>query len=413
MNNSSKYTIGICAVTAWLAVLSFAQLPTRQIPVVKPGINVLITEKMDLIRGKRLGLITNPTGVNSKLESTIDILAKNGKLVALFGPEHGVRGDVFAGETIDNFVDARTGVPVYSLYGKTHQPTPEMLKNVDALVYDIQDIGNRTYTYIYTMARSMSAAKDANIPFIVLDRPNPLGGELVEGPVLDPAFKSGIGMFPIPYLYGLTAGELARYFNTEFGINCNLTVVPMKGWNRKMNWSDTGLEWILTSPHIPHWETAYHCAATGGIGEMPTVNIGVGYTLPFELVGEEWINAEQLATELNSRHLPGVVFRPLHFRPYYLSRKDVPMQGVQIHIVNFRTFKPIETQIHILTALRKLYPDQPLFDAKRVASFNKAFGTDSVQKMVMDNLSAEQILASWQKEVEAFKTTSQKYYLYQ
>ena len=287
-----------------------------------------------------------------------------------------------------------------------------MLKNVDALIYDIQDIGNRTYTYIYTMARSMSAAKDANIPFIVLDRPNPLGGELVEGPVLDPAFKSGIGMYPIPYLYGLTAGELAHYFNTEFGINCNLIVVSMKGWNRKMNWNDTGLNWVLTSPHIPHWETAYHCAATGGIGEMPTVNIGVGYTLPFELIGEEWINADQLAAELNDHHLPGVVFRPLHFRPYYLSRKDITMQGVQIHIINFRTFKPIETQIHILTALRKLYPNQPLFDAKRVGSFNKAFGTDSVQKMVMDNLSAEQILATWQKDVEAFKQKSRQYYLY-
>ncbi|MFH1212653.1 MAG: DUF1343 domain-containing protein, partial [Candidatus Neomarinimicrobiota bacterium] len=207
--------------------------------VVKSGIEVLLEERLDLIMGKGVGLITNPTGVNSKLESTVDLLYRTPgvRLVALFGPEHGVRGDVAAGDDISDAVDPKTKIPVYSLYGKNQAPSAKMLKGVDILLYDIQDIGNRTYTYVSTMALAMQAAKQNNIPFVVLDRPNPLGGNLVEGPVLDPKFSSFIGFYPIPYLYGLTAGELARYFNVEFGINCDLTVVPLKGWRRDMNFT--------------------------------------------------------------------------------------------------------------------------------------------------------------------------------
>ena len=380
----------------------------------KPGIEVLLEEKVDLVKGKRVGLITNPTGVNSQLETTIDLLYNHPdiNLVALFGPEHGVRGDVMAGEKIDNFVDKKTGVPVYSLYGKTRKPTPEMLKDVDVLIYDIQDIGSRAYTYIYTMALGMEAAAETSKPFIVLDRPNPLGGNLIEGPVLDPAFKSFIGMYPIPFVYGLTVGELAQLFNKEFDINADLTVVPMKGWTREMTFEDTGLEWVITSPHIPHGKTAFFCAATGVIGELHTIDIGIGYTLPFELIGEEWINASEFAEELNSYNLPGVVFRPLHYRPYYFTRQNIELQGVQIHIRDIDKFQPMRTQIYILSAIRKLYPDRQIFDTKRSGMFDKAMGTDEVRNALINREDSDKIIGRWQKDLKKFKKIRQKYLIY-
>lgn len=397
-----------------LCVLSGLIFTQTNLPQVKPGVEVLLTERLDLIMGKGVGLITNPTGVDGRLESTVDLLFKTPgvRLVALYGPEHGVRGDVAAGDEITDTVDPKTKIPLYSLYGKNRQPSAEMLKGVDVLLYDIQDIGNRTYTYVSTMALAMQAAKENNIPFIILDRPNPLGGNLVEGPVLDPKFSSFIGFYPIPYLYGLTAGELARYFNVEFGINCDLTVVPMKGWRREMNFTETGLEWVPTSPHIPQKETAFYCAATGAIGELGSVNVGIGYTLPFELVGEEWIDGEQLARELNGRKLPGVIFRPIYYQPFYGNRQKVALQGVQIHVTDYRQFQPIRTQIHILTALRKLCPGQNIFDPKRIGSFDKACGTDQVRLALLENKNAETIIASWQKDVDAFKQKSKQYYLY-
>ncbi|MDO9548459.1 MAG: DUF1343 domain-containing protein, partial [Candidatus Marinimicrobia bacterium] len=365
---------------------------------VKPGIDVLLEEELDLLKGKRVGLITNPSGVNSQMESTVDLLYNHPdiNLVALFGPEHGVRGDVTGGFKVDDFVDPKTGVPVYSLYGKTRKPTPEMLKNVDVLIYDIQDIGSRAYTYIYTMALSMEAAAEQGKRFVVLDRPNPLGGNLVEGPVLDTAFSSFIGLYPIPFVYGLTVGELAQLFNSEFDINVDLTVVPLKHWKREMTGDKTGLEWVITSPHIPHSKTALFCAATGCIGELYTIDIGVGYTMPFELIGEEWMNANQLSEELNSYQLPGVFFRPLHYKPYYFTREGTQLQGVQIHVTDVQEFKPMLTQIHILCAIRKLYPEQLIFDTNRTGMFDKAMGTDKIRQEIWDGKSAGEIIAEWQ-----------------
>jgi len=392
----------------------FAKNAGRMEPKIKPGIEVLLEEKVDLVKGKRVGLITNPTGVNSRLETTIDLLYNHPdiNLVALFGPEHGVRGDVMAGDKIDDFVDKKTGVPVYSLYGKTRKPTPEMLKDVDVLIYDIQDIGSRAYTYIYTMALGMEAAAETDRPFIVLDRPNPLGGNLIEGPVLNPAFKSFIGMYPIPFVYGLTVGELAQLFNKEFGINADLTVVPMKGWTRDMTFEDTGLKWVITSPHIPHGKTAFFCAASGVIGELHTIDIGIGYTLPFELTGEEWINADEFAEELNSYNLTGVLFRPLHYRPYYFTRQNTELQGVQIHIRDIDKFQPMRTQIYILSAIRKLYPDQEIFDTKRTGMFDKAMGTDEVKNALINREDPDKIIGRWQKDLKKFKRIRQKYLIY-
>jgi uncharacterized protein YbbC (DUF1343 family) len=382
---------------------------------VKPGVEVLVAKRQDLLRGKRVGLITNPTGVTSTLKSTIDVLnALPGvKLVALFGPEHGVRGDVFAGEQVSDFVDARTGLPVYSLYGRRSKPTAEMLKDVDVLVYDIQDIGSRTYTYIYTMASSMEAAAAQKIPFVVLDRPNPVGGLLVEGPVLEHGFESGIGRYPIPYTYGMTVGELAMLFNREFGINCELTVVPMEGWRRDMLFADTGLPWVPTSPHIPHAETALFYPATGCLGELGICE-GVGYTLPFELVADEFTDGQALADHLNAQALPGVVFRPQYFRPYYFRFKDKQLHGVQIHITDPRAFRPMETQMHILAALRKLYPQVDLFDRSRYRpdSFDRAMGTDKVRKALLEGHSAQEIMRQWQPALDDFMKVRQKSLLY-
>jgi len=398
------------------ALLVVGIFPKLIFPQVKPGVEILINTHRHLIQGKRVGLITNPTGVTADLTSTIDVLYNlpGVRLTALFGPEHGVRGDAFAGEKVGHAVDRKTGIPIYSLYnGPFAPPTPEMLKDIDALIYDIQDIGSRAYTYIYTMALAMQGAANAKIPFIVLDRPNPLGGNLIEGPVLDERFKSGIGLYPIPYIYGLTVGELAKFFNEEFGIRANLLVVPMEGWRRDMIFADAGLPWVLTSPHVPHAETVFHIAATGCIGELQSLSEGVGYTLPFELIGQTWIEPDRLAAELNQRQLGGVRFRPLYFRPYYFANKDKQLGGVQIHLLSLREFQPMPVQLHILAALLKLYPEQQIFNPERVTSFDRAMGTDQVRLRLLHGESPETIMAAWEKDLAGYRLKREKYLLYQ
>lgn len=381
---------------------------------IKLGINVLLSENMDLLKGKRIGLVTNPTGVCSNLTSTIDTLnmRPDVNLVALFGPEHGVRGDRYAGQKISSYTDEKTGLPVWSLYGKTKKPTPIMLHDIDLLIFDMQDIGSRAYTYIYTMARTMEAAKENNIPILILDHPDPLDGELVEGPILKPAFRSFIGLYPIPSVYGMTIGELALYFNSEFKIDADLTVISMRGWKRAMTFAQTGLIWIPTSPHVPNVETPFYIAATGCIGELQTVNVGVGYTLPFQLVGTPWLVAADFAAELNRRHLPGVFFRPAFYRPYYSTLAGQNLQGVQIHIIDFKTFKPMLTQIHILAAMKKLYPSQQIFDQTRLAMFNKAMGTDFVLKAIQGGMTAGEIYATFENDITNFMKKRKKYLLY-
>ncbi len=387
------------------------------VSAVKPvrlGIDVLLTEKKFLIQGKRVGLITNPTGLTSSHQSSIDALhALPGvRLTALFGPEHGVRGDADAGEHVEGHVDEKTGVQVFSLYGRVERPTSEMLREVDVLIYDIQDIGSRAYTYIYTMARCMEAAKEKGIPFLVLDRPNPIDGNLIEGPVLEPKFSSGIGLYPIPYIYGMTVGELARYFNKEFAINCDLTVVPMTGWQRQMRFDETGVMWVPTSPHIPYPMTVWSCATTGCIGELHQVCEGVGMPGPFDYIGAPWIKADDLARELNDRAMPGVYFRPLHFKPFYGRFKGIDLQGVQIHIVDMDAFRPMFTQIHILCALHKLYPEKDIYNTNRIDMFRKAMGTDQVEKQIKAGWTAEKIVDVWHADLEKFKQTRKKYLIY-
>jgi len=344
------------------------QSQPRPKPVIKTGIDVLIENNFSPLTGKRVGLITNPTGVTNTLVSTVDIFAraKELKLVALYGPEHGVRGDVVAGGRIESYTDSATGIPVFSLYGKTQKPTPEMLKGVDVLVYDIQDIGSRSYTYINTMAVAMEAAAENNVDFVVLDRPNPLTGNRIEGNILDVKYKSFVGMFPIPYVYGMTCGELATLLNgegwLEGGVACRLTVIKMKGWNRSMWWEDTGLEWVPTSPHIPNAVTALFYAGTGILGELDAVSIGVGYTLPFQLVGTSWIDASRFAQALNAKKIAGVYFRSISYRPFYAAMQGKQVSGVQIYILDREKVNLVNLQLHIIQVMNELYPAKSIFE---------------------------------------------------
>ncbi|MGB4414251.1 MAG: DUF1343 domain-containing protein [Paludibacter sp.] len=386
---------------------------------VKTGIEVLRSQKFQLLAGKRVGLITNPTGVDSNMKSTIDILfeAPNVKLVALFGPEHGVRGDTYAGDKVDNATDPKTGLPVYSLYGKTRKATPEMLKDIDVLVYDIQDNGCRSFTYISTMGLAMEAAAENNIEFVVLDRPNPLGGKKIEGNLTEEPFISFVSQFKIPYLYGQTCGELALMLNGEKLLKkqCNLSVVKMKGWRRKMNWENTGLEWVVASPHIPHKHSSYYYPVTGILGELGYVSIGVGYTLPFQIVGAPWINADSLTNVLNKLNLQGIAFRPIHFKPFYATFKDEHCHGVEIHIMNYKQARLSEIQFYIMQELNKLYPAKAVFnnaDKDRFNMFDKVSGSDQIRLKFSVNHSFNDIKDYWYKDVDSYRKLSKKYYLY-
>lgn len=408
----------LCSTICVLPLLS--EVPSE--PPVKPGIDVLRERQFDILRGKRVGLITNPTGISYDMTSSIDILfnAPGVQLVALFGPEHGVRGDVEAGKYVEFYNDRATGLPVYSLYGKTRKPTPEMLKGIDVLVYDIQDIGVRSYTYISTMGLAMEAAAEAGIAFVVLDRPDPLTGLIVTGPMLEPKYKSFVGAFPVPYVYGMTAGEMAEMVNGEGWLNggrkCDLTVVKMEGWKRSMWWDDTGLEWVPTSPHVPHAHTTIHYVLTGLLGELGTANQGVGYTLPFELIGAPWVKGGELAAYLNSKNLPGVVFRPMWYRPFYFDTSGIRYEGVQVHVHDRSRLDMTQVQIHILSALLRVYPNWNIFERskpERLQMFDKVVGTYDVRRWLAANMEPDEIVSRLDQARASFMIKRERYLLYE
>jgi len=389
---------------------------SRESPPVILGVDNFFQNYLYLVDGKRVGLLTNPSGVNRDLLATSDLFQAHPAvtLTAFYGPEHGIRAAVFAGRTIADTLDEETGVPVYSLYGRNKKPSEAMLRNVDIIVVDIQDIGLRAYTFISTMAMVMQAAAETDKEIIILDRPNPLGGVRVEGNVLDQAFASFVGLYPIPYLHGMTIGELALLFNNEFDIGCRLKVVPMKGWKRSMNWGDVKLVWIPTSPHVPTWQTIFYMGATGTLGELGVLSTGVGYTTPFKLVGAPWINAKIFAAALNDCALPGVYFRPVFFKPYYLHYKGEICQGVQLHITDWQIFSPYITGLKIMEIYSSIYPDHPLFaNSERIEMFDKVVGTDQIRKGLLDGISAEQQQNKWQPVLNKFLVTRKKYLIYQ
>lgn len=402
-----------------LTLFSFLILNAFASPKVKTGIEVLRESNFKILQGKRVGLITNPTGVDSQLKSTVDILneAPGVKLVALYGPEHGVRGDVYAGDKVETTIDKQTGIPVYSLYGKTRKANAEMLKGVDVLVYDIQDIGCRSYTYISTMGLAMEAAAENNIEMVVLDRPNPVGGLKVEGNLAEDQFISFVSQFKIPYLYGLTCGELAKLLNGEkmLGSQCKLTVVPMKGWKRKMTFDQTGLPWVLTSPHVPHATSSFYYAASGILGEFSFMSIGVGYTLPFQLFAKDSIDASALSQRLNDLQLPGVLFRPIYLKPFYAVGQGKNYSGVQFYLTDYKKARLTEIQFYVMQVMAELYPDKKCFGPdteKRYDMFDKVCGSDQIRLLMAKNMKVADMLPYWRKDEAAFQQLSKKYYLY-
>ena len=382
---------------------------------IKTGIEVLKAEDFKSLQGKRIGLITNPTGLDNDLRSTVDILHN----VALYGPEHGVRGNQHAGDRVDDNRDAVTGLPVYSLYGKTRKATPKMLEDIDALVYDIQDIGSRSFTYISTMGLAMEAAAEQGKEFIVLDRPNPLGGQKVEGSLTEDDCISFVSQFKIPYIYGLTCGELAMMINgermLEGGKQCKLTVIKMKGWKRSMTYEDTGLQWVPSSPHIPQPVSAISYPISGIIGEFSYLNIGVGYTIPFQMFSAPWIEGDKLADRMNALKVPGVMFRPIYLKPFYATMQGEQIQGVQVHVVDYKKAPLTDIQFLVAQEIAKLYPEKALFkvaDPKRFRMFDIVCGTKFVREQFSKTHNWNDVKDYWYKDVESFRKLSKKYYLY-
>lgn len=410
------------AVSLMLASCCAAPKPQ----IVKPGVEVLREKGFDGLVGKKVGLLTNPSGVDRNLVSTIDILynAPGVELIRLFAPEHGVRGDIYAGGHADDSVDEATGLPVLSIYGKSRKPSADMLAGLDVVVYDIQDVGTRSYTFISALGLMMRACAENDIEVMVLDRPNPLGGLKVEGNCVEPGFFSYISEFSIPYVYGLTVGELAELINEE-GLNCGekgedehlkckLTVVPMEGWTRDMTYEKTGLPWILPSPQVPQAQNAigYPCAGIAGDFSGVYLNIGVGYTLPFLTFAAEWVDADALKAELDSYKLPGIAFRTIHYKPFFGASAGTLLHGVQYFFTDYEAANLTLINFYVFQACHKLYPERNPFENGPLRTNDIVCGTDKIRTMFAERFMVEDMVDYWMKDVESFKTLSKKYYLY-
>jgi uncharacterized protein YbbC (DUF1343 family) len=378
---------------------------------VVPGLEVLLTEQKSLIEGKRVGLITNHCGVDRQVRHIIDLLPKvpNVKVTALFALEHGVRGMVQAGGKVVDTVDPKSGIRMYSLYGETRRPTPEMLQNVDALIYDIQDVGVRFYTYISSMGEGMEAAAEKGIPFIVLDRPNPIADVRVEGGMLDiERFKSFVGAYVLPIRYGLTLGELARYVKAGMKKDLKLTVVKMKNYRRSLWYDDTGLPWIAPSPNIPSLATAIVYPGMC-LFEGTNISEGRGTTQPFEMIGAPWLDGDRLAQDLSALKLPGVLFRAAGFTPSFSKYQGEGCLGIQVHVTDRRRFEPVRVALHILAAVKKNHPDKFQW---RENSIDRLSGSEALRKAIDAGTPVDKILAGWQPDLKKFDEMRKRYFLY-
>ncbi len=391
-------------------------------PCVRLGVDVFFEDgHVQLLKKKKVGLVTNHTGVNSSLNTTFELLqrhAKDYQVVALFSPEHGIRGSALAAEKIDHEKE-QEGIPVYSLYGSTRRPTEKMLEGIDLVIFDIQEIGCRPYTYATTLFYVMEEAAKQDVEVMVFDRPNPLGGSLVDGPMLHEEWRSFLGYVNVPYCHGMTIGELAHYFNDQYEIKCRLTVIPMKGWKRKMTYQDTGLFWIPTSPHIPEADTPLYYASTGILGELDLVSIGIGYTLPFKVVGAPWIDGVRLAMQLNRQNLPGVKFLPFSFRPFYGVFKNLDCYGVHILITDKKSYRPLSVQYALLGLLKSLYPKeiQKYFhdlSAEKKRQFCRVNGNAEILQMIeKEKYVVWKMIHFEQKERECFVEKRKNFLLYE
>jgi len=375
------------------------------------GDEIFLTQTWHELGARRVGVITNQTGVTARLESLVDAIRHNPaiRLRAIYAPEHGFRGDRTAGAYVPSYVDAATGLPVYSLYGPTRHPSEEMLQDVDVLLFDIQDVGSRAYTFISTMAYAMQGAAAYGKEFWVLDRPNPVGGEMVEGPVLEPNEASFIGLYPIAMRHGMTVGELARLFNERFGIGAKLRVIPMRAYTRAMIWPDTGLQWVPSSPNIPTWQTTFPYLCTGLI-DNAGINGGVGTTNPFFYAGGDVVYPDALALRLNARNLPGVYFRPASWSPIAGFWAGKELRGVELMIFDPRTFEAVRSAVEILCAVRDIAPRQ--IQIKEPAALDRDWGTTSLRLGLANNLSADAIVAEWLPRLDEFRELRSRYLLY-
>lgn len=418
------------------SLISISSFPSEKAPVVKLGNEIFLETFPSFLEGKRVGLVTNPTGINSKFESTIEIFAKNPKikLVALYGPEHGVRGNAQAGEYVPFYIDDKYGVPVFSLYGQSMRPSPSMLKNIDeimrnfdtkrdgktveegmirgidVMVFDIQDVGTRIYTYIATMAYCMEACAEAGVKFVVLDRPNPINGMSIEGPILKyPEFSSFVGVYPIPVRHGMTVGELAKLFNKKFiRKKVDLMVIPMKGWKRKMWFDETGLPWVIPSPNMPTLDTATVYPGQVLL-EGTNISEGRGTTKPFELFGASWIDGYELTKRLNSLNLPGVRFREAWFTPTFSKYSGELCGGSQIHVIERDKFKPFETTLHIIKTILEIYPEKIKFHDEY---FDRIMGNSEIRKMLLRGDSIEKIVKFYEEDIKKFYEMRKEFLIY-
>ncbi len=379
------------------------------------GLSVLFREQSSLVEGRSIGLITNQTGIDRQLRSNLTLFAEQPKveLAAIFSPEHGISGSAQAGIEIASAIGKGRQIPIHSLYGETRQPTPEMLAEIDVLVYDIQDVGSRFYTYISTLLRAMKAAVSNSVDFIVLDRPNPICGDRVEGNLLQPAFQSFVGATAITIRHGMTVGELAQFCKAELGFaSSQLEIIPMYGWQRGMWYDQTGLPWVPPSPNMPTVETATLYPGTCLI-EGTSLSEGRGTTKPFEWIGAPWIDPERWADTLNNLDLPGTHFRPIHYTPTFSKYADQECHGVQVHVTDRDQFKPVDVALHLIATARRDYSDQFEFiENSGRYFFDLLAGTDELRLRLMKCESPTEIVRSWEAEVEKFTERCRPHLLY-
>jgi uncharacterized protein YbbC (DUF1343 family) len=389
-------------------------------PAVELGIDRLLDTDRSLVAGRRVGVVCNPASIDSQLRHTSYRFTDDPDLrvVALFGPQHGFRSDLQ-----DNMIetpharDARRAIPVYSLYSETREPTAEMLKNIDVLVVDLQDVGTRVYTYVYTMANCMRAAAKNGVLVVVCDRPNPIGGEEIEGSPLGPAYTSFVGQFPIPLRHGMTIGELARLFNDEFRLNCSLEVVPLVGWQRSMYFDETRLPWVMPSPNIPTLDTAIVYPGAVLI-EGTLLSEGRGTTRPFELIGAPWIDGERLADAMNAKRLPGVHFRGVFFEPTFQKHAKQTCGGCQIHVLDRRPFRPIRTIVELIAEFRAQSParfawrEPPYEYEHEKQPIDILFGSDQLRKTIDSGGDIGKLVESWKSDEDMFRREREKYLFY-
>jgi uncharacterized protein YbbC (DUF1343 family) len=384
-----------------------------ELATVRPGIEVLLSDSLHWVEGKRVGLVTNHTALDREGTHAIDLLNDHPRveLVALFSPEHGIRGEAEAGERVESGVDPQTGLPVHSLYGTTRKPTPEMLDGVELLLFDIQDIGTRYYTYIYTLALAMEAAGEAGIPFLVLDRPNPIGGAMVQGNLLEPAFASFVGMYPIPTRHGLTAGELARLYRAHFGVEAELGVIPMEGWRRSMLFPETGLIWRPPSPNMPNLESALHYPGSC-LFEGTNLSVGRGTDRAFQQVGAPWLDGEALAEAFAGWELPGVRAEAVRFVPERagdgkFSGEEVG--GVRLIVTDPTTYDPVRAGVVLLVEARRLSGEAWGWDARH---FDRLAGTSALREGIEEGLDPEALMDGWAEALVGFEALSAPFHLY-